>query len=115
MHTAERARILPRVRLDKICGRLVQHRVNVVLGEKDLNKPIDRSLYSYLLQEMAKAAADYALKENIDPDAFEHGELYKALDVVDGLRSALLRDWSDKSLDFWDRQPIYDRPIDKIK
>jgi hypothetical protein len=110
----ENRAVHPKVHLQKICTDAVQYRVNDLLGEEDLNKRIDRSLYSYLLQEMTKAASDYALNRNIHPDEFEHGELGKALDVVDGLRSALVRDWEDKSLDFWDSQgsPI---AIDKIK
>ena len=39
----------------------------------------------------------------------------KALDVVDGLRSALVRDREDKSLDFWDNYIDYSSPLDKIK
>ncbi len=96
----------------KICADAVRHNVNAQLGEEDRNKRIGRSLYSYLLQEMAKAASDYALKTNIDPDDFELVELGKAIDVVDNLRSALVRDWSDKSLDFWDS---HCSPLDKIK
>ena len=51
----------PKVHLQKICTDAVQYRVNDLLGEEDLNKRIGRSLYSYLLQEMTKAASDYAV------------------------------------------------------
>jgi hypothetical protein len=105
----------PRVRLQKICTDAVQYRVNAQLGEEDLNKQIGRSLYSYLLQEMAKAASDYALNRNIDPDDFEIDGLGKALDVVDSLRFALVPNWEDKSLDFWHYDIDYNSPIDKIK
>ena len=101
-----------RARMAKICADAVRHKVNAQLGEEDRNKRIGRSFYSYLLQEMTKAASDHALKTNIDPDDFELDELGKAIDVVDNLRSALVRDWSDKSLDFWD---WHSSPIDKIK
>jgi hypothetical protein len=103
-------------RIEKICADAVRSAVNAQLGENDRTKRIGRSLYSYLLQEMAKAASDYALKENIEPFEFEHLELGRALDVVYNLRSALVRDWTDKSLDFWDSCSFrYNSPIDKIK
>src|ERR1700730_6862119 len=102
--------------MQNICTEAVRYAVNAQLGNDDRQKPIGRSLYGslygYLLHEMAKAASDYALKKSIDPDDFELCELSKALAVVNDLRSALVRDWSDKSLDFWDFHSI---PIDKIK
>jgi hypothetical protein len=47
-------------RIEKICADAVRSAVNAQLGENDRTKRIGRSLYSYLLQEMAKAASDLA-------------------------------------------------------
>jgi hypothetical protein len=103
----------PRQRMQNICTEAVRYDVNATLGEDDRQKPINRSLYSYLLQEMAKAALDYAVAQNIDPDDFEIDVLPVALAVVQNLRSALVQDWKDKiTLDFWDN---HGRPLDKIK
>jgi hypothetical protein len=102
-YAEEKARADRRARVS-ICAEAVQCAVNAVLGEDDRKKPIGRSLYSYLLWEMTKAASDYASAENIDPVEFENGVLNEGLAVVGNLRSALIRDWSDKSLDFWDSQ-----------
>ena len=104
--------IHPRQRLQNICTESVQWAVNAELGEDDRQKPIKRSLYSYLLQDMAKAALDYAVAKNIDPDDFEFTALNGTLSVVRDLRLALVKDGNDKTLDFWDSSA---RPIDKIK
>jgi hypothetical protein len=112
IRSAEEKARADRVRMESICTDAVRDAVNAQLGADDRKKGIGRSLFSYLLHAMAKAASEYALKKNIDPDDFEFCELSKALSVVDNLRSALVRDWSDKSLDFWD---FRSSPIDKIK
>ena len=64
-YAEEKARADRRARVS-ICAEAVQCAVNAVLGEDDRKKPIGRSLYSYLLWEMTKAASDYASAENID-------------------------------------------------
>jgi hypothetical protein len=102
----------PRQRMDNICAEAVRWSVNVALGENDREKAIGRSLYSQLLREMAKAAMTYAVAKNIDPDNFEIDVLGGALAVVQNLRSALVKDWKDKTLDFWDS---HSSPLDKIK
>jgi hypothetical protein len=102
----------PRQRMDNICAEAVRWSVNVALGEDDREKAIGRSLYSHLLREMAKAAMTYAVAKNIDPDDFEIEVLGGALAVVQNLRSALVKDWKDKTLDFWDS---HCSPLDKIK
>jgi hypothetical protein len=112
VRAAEEKAPADRVRMENICTEAVRYAVNAQLGEDDRKKRIGRSLYSYLLHAMAKAASDYALKKNIDPDDFELCELSEALALVDNLRSALVRDWSDKSLDFWD---FRSSPVAKIK
>jgi hypothetical protein len=105
--------IHPRQRLQNICTETVRYTVNATLGEDDRQKPISRSgLYGYLLREMSDAAIKYAVAKNIDPDDFETGVLDGALAVVRDLRSALVKEWNDKTLDFWDSNA---RPIDKIK
>ena len=105
--------IHPRQRMQNICTEAVRWSVNATLGEDDRQKPISRTLCSYQLQEMAKAASEYAVAQNIDPDDFEIDVLPGALAVVQNLRSALVQDWKDKTtLDFWDN---HGRPLDKIK
>ncbi|SHK85675.1 hypothetical protein SAMN05444159_4371 [Bradyrhizobium lablabi] len=101
----------PRQRMQNICTEAVRYDVNATLGEDDRQKPINRSLYSYLLHEMAEASMKYAVAENIDPDEFETDVLSGALAVVQNLRSALVKDWNDKTLDFWDN---HGSPVDKI-
>jgi hypothetical protein len=61
----------PRQRMQNICTETVRYEVNATLGEDDRQKPIKRSLYGYLLHEMAEAAMKYAVAEKIDPDDFE--------------------------------------------
>jgi hypothetical protein len=56
----------PRQRMQNICTEAVRYDVNATLGEDDRQKPINRSLYRYLLQEMAEASMKYAIAENID-------------------------------------------------
>jgi hypothetical protein len=100
------------MRIEHICAEAVREYVNVELGEDDRKKPVGRSLYAYLLEEMAKAASDYALAADVDPEDFKAFELHKALIVVDELRSALICDARlDKRLNFWDDES----PLDKIK
>jgi hypothetical protein len=95
----------------EICAVAVRRAVNIELGEEDTNKPISRSLYRYLLDEMAKAVTNYASEKKIDQYDFE-SLLNDGLTVVSNLRSSLLEDWKDKSLNFWDNQA---NPIYKIK
>ena len=102
----------PRQRMQNICVEAVQWSVNAALGEDDRKKPINRSLYGHLLQEMAEAASKYAVANNVDPDDFENDVLGGALAVTQQLRSALVKDWNDKTLDFWDS---HSSPLDKIK
>lgn len=103
--------IHPRQIMQDSCSKSVRWAVNVALREDDRNKPIGRSLYGYLLEGMAKAALDYAVAKNNDPDDFEI-DLERGLAVVQNLRSALVQDWEDRTLDFWDS---YTSPVDKIK
>jgi hypothetical protein len=101
----------PSQRMQNICTEAVRKAVNATLGEDDRQKPVGRSgLYGFLLRKMAEAALQYAIAKNIDPVDFEI-DLGRALAIVGDLRSALVQDWNDKTLDFWD----YDRPLDKIK
>jgi hypothetical protein len=58
------------MRIEHICAEAVREYVNVELGEDDRKKPFGRSLYAYLLQEMAKVASDYALTADVDPEDF---------------------------------------------
>jgi hypothetical protein len=103
----------PKQRMQDICTEAVRSTVNARLGEDDWKKPISRTLHSYLLSEMAKAASEYALARNIDPVDFENNLLRDALTVVESLRSALVRDWNDRTtLNYWDD---YSSPIEKIK
>jgi hypothetical protein len=76
-------------------------------------KPIRRSLYSFLLEEMAQAAKQYALANNVlDPDDFAFDLLGPGISVVNSVRSALIRNRQDKTEDFWDFNA---NPIAKIK
>jgi hypothetical protein len=85
--------------IEDICAEAVRNSVNAQLGEEDGKKPIrGRSLYRYLLTEMGKAASEHSICENIEPDDFELVILDKALTVVDNLRSALVRDWKDRTM-----------------
>lgn len=102
----------PTQRMQMMCTDAVRWMVNSVLSEDDRQKPVSRSLYAYQLQEMAKAALDYATENNIDPDHFEFTALESGLKVVEHLRWALVRDGNDKKLDFWNEHV---RPLDKIR
>jgi hypothetical protein len=96
----------------KVSESAVREYVNVALGE-DRQKPVSRSLYQFLLQCMAEAASKYASgKPDIDEFEFEHDLLNRGLNVIDNLRSSLVKDWNDKTLNFWDS---YASPMDKIK
>jgi hypothetical protein len=99
-------------RMRLICEDAVRKYVNATLGEDDRKKPIGRSLYAYLLKEIAKAASDHALTVDVDPEDFESFELDKALMIVDDLRTALVRDQSLKTLNFWNDVVS---PIDAIR
>lgn len=101
----------PTRRMQMMCTDSVRWMVNSARGEDDRQKPISQSLYRYQLDEMAKAALDYAIAQKIDPDDFESVDLNKGLDVVQQLRWALVRS-GDMTLDFWNTR---DRPFDRIK
>jgi hypothetical protein len=101
----------PTRRMQMICTDSVRWMVNSASGEDDRQKPISRSLYGYQLEEMAKAALDYAITQKIDPDDFESVDLNRGLEVVQHLRWALVHS-DDKTLDFWNTR---DRPFDRIK
>jgi hypothetical protein len=101
----------PTRRMQIMCTDSVRWMVNSALGEDERQKPIGRSFYAYQLEEMAKAALDYALSKNIDPDDFEFATLDRGLEVVQELRWALVSS-DDKRLDFWNTR---DRPFDRIK
>jgi hypothetical protein len=103
---------LRRASLENICVKAVRSEVNAQLGEEDWQKPISPSLLSNLLWAMAKAASDHAFERGIDPDDFEVNVLPKAVAVVLGLRSALVRDWNDRTINFWDD---VESPVNKIK
>ena len=102
----------PTRRMQMMCTTSVRWMVNSALGEDDRQKPISRSLYSYQLEEMAKAALDHAITKAIDPDDFEFAALDSGLEVVQRLRWALVQEPDDKTLDFWDK---HTRPLDRIK
>jgi hypothetical protein len=112
IRAAEEKAPADRSRMEDICTQAVRYAVYAELGGDDRNKPIGRSLYRYLLHEMANAASDYALAKNIDPGDFELQDLSEALAVVQQLRYAFVRDSSVASLDFWDS---HSSPFDKIK
>jgi hypothetical protein len=101
----------PTRRMQMMCTDSVRWMVNSALGEDERQKPIGRSLYAYQLDEMAKAALDHALSNNIDPNDFEFAALERGLAVVQELRWALVSS-DDKTLDFWN---IRVRPFDRIK
>jgi hypothetical protein len=102
----------PRQRMQKLCTEAVRYSVNATLGEDDRQQPVTRSLYGYLLQEMAEASMKYAAANNINPDDFEIDVLDRAIAMVQSLRSAFVKDWNDRTLDFWDS---VSRPLDKIR
>jgi len=102
----------PERRMQNMCDEAVRWSVNAALHEDDRQKPIGRSLYRYLLEEMATAAMKYAVSKDLDPDDFENDTLPGAIAIGENLRSALVNDWKDKTLDFWDSNS---RPIDRIK
>jgi hypothetical protein len=97
--------------MQTICTDAVRYMVNWALGEDDCQKPIGYSFYRRQLEEMAKAALDYAITKNIDPNKFESSVLNSGLEVVQSLRRALVKE-DDKTLNFWDE---YSRPLDRIK
>jgi hypothetical protein len=101
-----------RTRFEEICATAVRRTVNAAIGESDAQKPAERSLYRNLLFDMAEAAAVYALDQRIEPDDFRFGVLSDALQVVEGLRFAVVRDWTAKTLDFFDANAS---PLEKIK
>ena len=102
----------PSRRMQMICDDSVLYMVNSALREDDHQKPISYSLYRNQLEEMAKAALNYAITKNIDPHDFELNTLQGGLEVVEWLRWALVEKPDNKTLDFWDQ---HSRPLDRIK
>lgn len=85
--------------------------VTSLLPEEERTKPLGYSLYRSLLENIAEAAAVYAIEKELDPDDFRLGPLEQGLTMVSNLRYALTGDWNGP-LDFW-RHEL--RPMDRIK
>ena len=56
----------------EICAAATRRQVNYALGEENRDKPVSRSLYKYLLDEMANAVTNYAAEKKIDQSDFEN-------------------------------------------
>lgn len=94
-------------RIDQLCSEAVRWQVVSLLKEEDREKPLGRSLYRHLLEQIANAAASHAKQAGINPDDFP-ALLDRGLAVISDIRIALGGGWDEPALDFWrhERSPL---------